>query len=114
VTDINPRQVLDLWDRDPFRVTKATLAAALRAALATQPEPGIPIYAMLDVWMALGGDPAAFDRMWAEPHRTPADTWAQLMAAAGQRLGSLAADTNPPIGPEFDRLIFPAAEREPQ
>ena len=82
---------------------------ALRAALATQPEPGIPIYAMLDVWMALGGDPAAFDRMWAEPHRTPADTWAQLMAAVGQRLGSLAADTNPPIGPEFDRLIFPAA-----
>jgi len=39
VTDIDPRQVLDLWDRDPFRVTKGTLAAALRAAMAAQPEP---------------------------------------------------------------------------
>jgi hypothetical protein len=64
---------------------------------------------MLDVWMALGGEPAAFYRMWDEDRRTPADTWAQLMAAVGQRLGSLAADTNPPIGPEFDRLIFPEA-----
>jgi hypothetical protein len=62
---------------------------------------------MLDVWVALGGEPAAFYRMWDEDRRTPADTWAQLMAVVGQRLGSLAADTNPPAGPEFDRLIFP-------
>jgi hypothetical protein len=69
----------------------------------------IPVHAMLDVWMAFGGEPAAFYRMWDEEGRTPADTWAQLMAVVGQRLGSLAADTNPPIGPEFDRLIFPVA-----
>lgn len=64
---------------------------------------GIPAYAMLDVWMALGGTPDAFDRMWDEDRRTPADTWAQLMAVI--RGDSLDADTNPPAGPEFDVLL---------
>jgi hypothetical protein len=64
---------------------------------------GIPAYAMLDVWLALGGEPDAFDRMWIEDGRTPADTWAQLMAVI--RGDSLAADHNPPAGPEFDQLV---------
>lgn len=64
----------------------------------------IPPYAMLDVWMALGGDPAAFERMWLEDGRTPADTWAQLMAIV--RGDSIADDTNPPPGPEFDWLVM--------
>lgn len=62
----------------------------------------IPTYAMLDVWMALGGSPEAFDRMQDEPRRTPADTWAQLMAAV--RGDDLSRDHNPPVGPEFARL----------
>ncbi len=65
-----------------------------------------PAYAMLDVWMALGGDPLAFDRMWAEPRRTPADTWAQLMALIRGNLASMLKDSNPPIGPEFERLLL--------
>jgi len=73
------------------------------------PEPQaaeIPTYAMLDVWCALGGDPVAFDRMLGEPHRTPVDTWAQLLAAITGRVHVLLADTNPPIGPEFQKLLF--------
>lgn len=64
----------------------------------------IPRYAMLDVWMALGGEPAAFERMCDEPRRTPADTWAQLIAMIRNPL-SVLADTNPPPGPEFSALI---------
>jgi hypothetical protein len=63
----------------------------------------VPPYAMLDVWMALGGDSEAFDRMWAEDRRLPVDTWAQLVAVV--RGDSLANDHNPPAGPEFERLI---------
>lgn len=66
---------------------------------------GIPVHAMLDVWMALGGSPDAFYRMWEEPKRTPADTWAQLLAAIRGDLASLLADNNPPIGPEFEGLL---------
>lgn len=73
------------------------------------PENGIPAYAMLDVWMALGGKPDAFDRMWEEDGRTPADTWAQLMAVV--RGDSLQADTNPPSGPEFDHLLAAKEKR---
>jgi hypothetical protein len=102
-------------DRDAYdaAVQRFNRARAAVAGSATPIRSDIPVHAMLDVWMALGGEPAAFYRMWEEDRRTPADTWAQLMAAVGQRLGSLAADTNPPIGPEFDRLIFPAGSATP-
>lgn len=69
----------------------------------------IPPYAMLDVWMALGGDPAAFDRIWTESNRTPADTWAQLMAAIKAKIAGIEHwswdDMNPPAGPEFEALL---------
>jgi len=38
-------------------------------------------YLMLDVWMALGGDPQDFETWIAEPKRYPSDAWAQLLAA---------------------------------
>lgn len=62
--------------------------------------------AMLDVWLALGGDPIAFERMMAEDRRTDADTWAQLMAMIREDYPSLMADTNPPCGPEFEALML--------
>jgi hypothetical protein len=65
---------------------------------------GIPAYAMLDVWMALGGTFESFDRMWGEDGRTPADTWAQLMCVVRRDFQTLAKDTNPPMGPEFEAL----------
>jgi hypothetical protein len=65
----------------------------------------IPAYAMLDVWIALGGDSDAFDRMWDEPRRVPADTWAQLLAVVRRDWATLGSDSNPPCGPEFERLI---------
>jgi hypothetical protein len=66
----------------------------------------IPLYAMLDVWMALGGDPVAFDRICAEDRREPADTWAQLMCAVRGDLITLLKDTNPPCGPEFEAIML--------
>jgi len=74
---------------------------------------GIPRYAMLDVWMALGGDPQAFDRMMAEDRRTDADTWAQLLAVIARRWDALLADTNPPPGPEFDALVVALVATDP-
>ncbi len=65
----------------------------------------IPRYAMLDVWMALGGELAAFELMMTEPGRTPADTWAQLLAAVREDVVALLADTNPPMGPQFAMLM---------
>lgn len=53
----------------------------------------IPQYAMLDVWMALGGEPRVFDEWMADPKRTPADAWAQLLAAIRGNL--MVGDTNP-------------------
>lgn len=53
----------------------------------------IPRYAMLDVWSALGGDSDTFDAWMADPKRTPADAWAQLLAAI--RGDVMAGDTNP-------------------
>lgn len=53
----------------------------------------IPLEAMLDVWVALGGDPTDFDTWMADPKRTPADAWAQLLAAV--RGDVMAGDTNP-------------------
>ena len=69
------------------------------------PSAVIPTYAMIDVWVALGGDVTSFDRMWAEPHRTPADTWGQLLAVIRDDYLGLIEDTNPPMGPEIDALI---------
>lgn len=63
---------------------------------------------MLDLWLALGGDGAAFEWMMAENRRTDADTWAQLLAMVREDFSSLMADTNPPCGPEFEALIFQA------
>lgn len=57
---------------------------------------------MLDVWMALGGDPLAFDDWIDEPRRTPADAWAQLIAAVGHNIKALERDTNPPAGALLD------------
>ncbi len=58
---------------------------------------GIPQYAMLDVWMALGGDSTDFDKWIADdPRRTDADSWAQLMGAIQGDL--MTGDTNPPPG----------------
>jgi len=55
--------------------------------------PGIPRYAMLDLWMALGGDSEVFEAWMADPKRTPADAWAQLLAAV--RGDTMPGDTNP-------------------
>jgi hypothetical protein len=56
----------------------------------------IPRYAMLDLWMALGGNPLAFEEWMDEPKRTPADAWAQLLAAV--RGDVMPGDTNPEPG----------------
>lgn len=62
---------------------------------------------MLDLWMALGGEPDAFDRMLTEDRRTPGDTWSQLLAIVrGITWEALAeGDTNPPPGPEIEALM---------
>ena len=54
----------------------------------------IPRYAMLDVWLALGGDGQTFEA-WME-ERTSADAWAQLLAAIRGDL--MLGDTNPEPG----------------
>ena len=63
-----------------------------------------PAY-MLHLWVALGGDVDGFNRMWAEDRRTPADTWAQLMAVVKGDM-ALVIDSNPPMGPEFEALFL--------
>lgn len=64
----------------------------------------VPLVGMLDVWMALGGEPIAFDRWMAEPKRTPADAWAQLLAAIRGDL--MVGDHNPGPGDELLALIW--------
>lgn len=86
---------------EPERVARCVLDAGW--ARASGPRYGVPTFAMLDVWMALGGEPNAFDRMWAEDRRYPADTWAQLLALI-RGSDSLWEDTNPPAGPEMVAL----------
>ncbi len=62
----------------------------------------VPRFAMLDVWVALGGDSIVFEE-WIDDHRrTPADAWAQLLAAIEGDAESLAEDTNPPAGELLD------------
>lgn len=57
---------------------------------------GIPRYALLDVWMALGGDSQAFEKWMDEPKRTPADAWSQLLGAIRGDL--MTGDHNPDPG----------------
>lgn len=52
--------------------------------------------AMLDVWMALDGEPQDFEAWMDEPDRTTADAWAQLLAAIRGDL--MVGDTNPEPG----------------
>lgn len=56
----------------------------------------VPLIAHLDVWLALGGTPIDFDAWMADPKRTPADAWAQLLAAI--RGDDMSGDTNPAPG----------------
>ena len=55
-------------------------------------------FELLDLWIALGGDPLVFETWMAEPRRTIEDAWAQLVAAVAGDLVALMADTNPPAG----------------
>lgn len=64
-----------------------------------------PRYHMLDIWLALGGDPAVFEEWMDDPRRTPADAWAQLMAAIRGDLAGLMADTNPPADQLADLVL---------
>jgi hypothetical protein len=58
---------------------------------------------MLDVWVALGGDFLSFELWMDDPNRTPADAWAQLLAAIRGDL--MAGDHNPGPGDELLALI---------
>lgn len=62
----------------------------------------VPRVAMLGIWMALGGDSVAFEEWIDHPGRTPADAWAQLLAAIEADWTALAEDTNPPAGELLD------------
>ena len=64
-------------------------------------------YERLDIWMALGLDSQEFGPWSEHPKRTPADAWAQLMAAVAGNVASLCKDTNPPAG----ELLIDAARR---
>lgn len=67
-------------------------------------------YEMLDIWQALGLDPGEFDSWMDEERRTPADAWAQLIAAIAGDVKALCRDTNPPAG---ELLIDAARQRQP-
>ncbi len=68
----------------------------------------IPRYALLDVWVALGGEGARFEK-WADS-RSIADGWAQLMAAAAGRWPDLFEDTNPSAGELLDLHLLEQGE----
>lgn len=60
-------------------------------------------YELLDLWMALGGEPLVFEQWMAEPRRTEEDAWTQLLGAVS---GSLCMeDTNPPVGELADLVL---------
>ena len=59
--------------------------------------------AMLEVWMALGGESQPFER-WME-NRTFVDAWHQLLAAIGGDIAGLVEDSNPPAGELLDLLL---------
>mgnify|MGYP007079496396 CR=1 FL=1 len=56
---------------------------------------------MLEIWLALDGDAEDFEEWIDHPRRTPADAWAQLLAAISGS-ASLVLDTNPPAGKLLD------------
>jgi len=60
---------------------------------------------MLDVWQSLGCSAPTFEDWIDDPQRTPADAWAQLLAAISGDLPTLLADTNPPAGVLADFLV---------
>lgn len=70
----------------------------------------IPREAMLDVWIQLGCPSLLFDSFMDDPRRTPADAWAQLLAAISGNVNALCRDTNPPAPNE---LIDAARQRHP-
>ena len=61
--------------------------------------------AMLQVWMALGGESQPFER-WME-NRTLVDAWHQLLAAISGDIAGLIEDSNPPAGELLDGLPVP-------
>jgi hypothetical protein len=65
---------------------------------------------MLDVWLNLGLHGQAFEEWIDELRRTPADAWAQLLAAVRGDISGLCMDTNPPAGTD---LIDAARRRLP-
>lgn len=68
---------------------------------------------MLDIWTALGGDAGTF-HAWLrdDERRTPADSWAQLMAAVAGDRRLLEADTNPPAGLLLDLVPEARSNRD--
>lgn len=64
----------------------------------------VPRHALLDVWMSLGGGSQVFEDWMSEPKRTPADAWAQLMAAIRGDL--MTGDHNPEPGDALLALIW--------
>lgn len=56
----------------------------------------LPRWALLDVWLSLGGGSPQFEDWMVG--RTIADAWAQLMAAVRGDIVSLLEDSNPPAG----------------
>lgn len=94
----------------PLTLPATPAAHSFASSYGADPHPG----AMLDVWVALGGHPRAFERMMSEPRRTPADAWSQLLAVVNDRgHTTFEGDTNPPPGPEFAQLVanLAAADR---
>lgn len=63
----------------------------------------IPTYAMLDVWLALGGNMSGWMKWLDEPRRGPADAWSQLLAWVRRTPPN--EDTNPPAGPHPAEVI---------
>ncbi len=70
----------------------------------------IPRYALLELWQALGGDWQTFEEWMAEPRRTEADAWSQLLGAVRGSVASLFADTNPPAGQLLDLVRWQDVE----
>jgi len=73
---------------------------------------GIPLYAMLDLWMALGGDPTEFDRWSEEPEMYPVEMWSFLLAAV--RGDDLTVNHNPPPGRLLDVVNARAGSVDPE
>lgn len=73
-------------------------------------------YELLDLWMALGGDPIVFEQWMAEPRRTEEDAWAQLLGAVSGYGGPVSAAVcvffNPPDDDaSFESIMVDAIAR---